>query len=258
MAKDTPSWPRPHFSPGGGTPLLFYAVFGEFNLGLPHSMSKYRTSGMPDWLDMVSCNRSDSPETFQQYQSGPLWEKLSQDTPVTANEAMDKPQCVILRGEPADPPSLDYFRDMIGIVTWLLDAGGAAIYDPQMIWLWSADEWREDAFEPDQPHPERHTAILVSNEDNGNCWYHTRGMRKYGRPDLSVHGVVPKHADSVTLLIKRFVEYQAEGAVIPEGKEITMKSLPPGGRCFHRGDLDDPDFNNVHIEIEWPGPGMGG
>ena len=47
---------------------------------------------------------------------------------------------MVLRGEPADPPTLDYFRDTIGIVTWLLDAGGG-IYDPHMLWLWSADEW---------------------------------------------------------------------------------------------------------------------
>jgi len=45
---------------------------------------------------------------------------------------------------------------------------------------------------------------------------------------------------------------QAFGAVVPEGQPIEMSSLPDGWRCFHRGSLDDPDFNNRHIEI---GPG---
>jgi hypothetical protein len=81
-------------------------------------------------------------------------------------------------------------------------------------------------------------------------------MRKFGRPDISVHGVVHKHADGVTLLIERFVEFQAFGGVIPEGETIRMQSLPPGGKCRHRGDLEDPDFNNVHVEIEWPGKGL--
>jgi hypothetical protein len=31
-----------------------------------------------------------------------------------------------------------------------------------------------------------------------------------------------------------------------------MKSLPTGMRCFHRGNEEDPDFNNRHVEITWP------
>jgi len=31
-----------------------------------------------------------------------------------------------------------------------------------------------------------------------------------------------------------------------------MQALPPGMKCFNRGDKDDPDFNNVHVEIDWP------
>src|SRR5205814_7828395 len=124
--------------------------------------------------------------------------------------------------------------------------------DPQMLWLWSADEWREEVFEPNEPNPDRHTAILVSEEGRGTSWYHTRGMRKYGRPDLSVHGVGAAHADGVTLMIERFVELQALGGVIPDGEEVRMKALPPGGVCRHGGSFDDPDFNNVHVEIAWP------
>ncbi len=205
---------------------------------------------------MVSYDRVKHPETFFNYQTGPIWEKLSQDTPLTANEAERAPQCIIVRGEPTDPPTLDYFRDTIGIIAWLLDVGGAAVYDPQMLWLWSADEWKEDAFEPNEPNPDRHTAIMVSNEDDGTCWYHSRGMRKFGRPDISVHRVTTMYAEGVTLLIERFIEFQAFGGVIPDGEEIRMKTLPPGGRCRHSGDLEDPHFNNVHVEIEWSSKGL--
>ena len=256
MTQALESWPRPHFQPDGGTPLLFYVVFGQFDLQIPLSRSKYRTSGRPDWLEMMSYTRADHPDVIANYLSGPIWDILRRDTPITANEAEAAPQCVAIRGEPIDPPTLDYFRDTIGVVTWLLDAGGLSVYDPQMLWLWSADEWREDAFEPGQPHPERHTAILVSEDEGGSSWYHTRGMRKYGRPDLSVRGVGPKYADGVTQLIERFVEYQAAGGVIPEGESIRMQALPPGGVCRHGGDPDNPDFNNVHVEIVWLGNGL--
>jgi hypothetical protein len=77
-------------------------------------------------------------------------------------------------------------------------------------------------------------------------------MLKFGRTYFSVHRVGTEYANGVTLLIQRFVEYQALGGVIPEGESIQMKALPPGGICRHRGDLNNPDFNNVHVEIEWP------
>jgi len=246
------SWPRPHFAPGGGNPLLFYAVFGAFDLTKPMSRSKYRAAGVPDWLELVSYDRAKQPDVFAGYQSGKMWEILTRDAPLLAAEAEKAPQCVALRGEPADPPTLDYFRDAVGILTWLLDCGGAAVYDPQMLWLWSADEWREEAFEPDEPNPDRHTTILVSEERGGTSWYHTRGMRKYGRPDLSVRGVGEAHADGVTLMIERFVEMQALGGVIPDGEPVRMKALPAGGVCRRGGSFDDPDFNNVHVEIAWP------
>jgi hypothetical protein len=91
--------------------------------------------------------------------------------------------------------------------------------------------------------------ILVSEEPNGTEWVHTRGLRKFGRPDLSVHGVSLLNKPGVIDLCNRFIELQAFGGAILEGQEIRMQSLPPGMRCHRRGDVDDPDFNNVHVEI---------
>ena len=251
MAKSVESWPRPHFKPGGGDALLFYAVFGDFDLKKPLSKSKYQTSGMPDWLEMMHYDRANHADVIAGYQSGPMWEMFRRDSPLTAAEAEAAPQCVALRAEVLDPPTLDYFRDVIGVVAWLLDVGGISVYDPQMLWLWSGDEWKEEAFEAGEAHPDRHTTIIVSPEDGGTSWYHTRGMRKFGRPDLSVRGVGEKYADAVGVMIERFVEMQALGGVVKDGEEIKTKGLPPGGVCRHRGSHDDPDFNNVHVAVEW-------
>lgn len=63
--------PRPHFAPGGGNPLLFYVVYGTFDLSRPLSRSKYRTAGMPEWLELVSYDRQSQPDIFVNYQSSP-------------------------------------------------------------------------------------------------------------------------------------------------------------------------------------------
>ncbi len=81
---------------------------------------------------------------------------------------------------------------------------------------WSPAEWRERAFEPAGPVPRHHAVILVSEEpEQGGKWYHTRGMRKFGRPDVSVHGVTPELEAGVEDLLNRFIELLAFGGVVP-------------------------------------------
>src|SRR5262245_24153924 len=116
MSAELESWPRPHFVPGGGNPLLFYVIFGAFDLSRPLGCTKYRAAGVPEWLQLVSCDRAEQPEVFAGYQTGLPWGLLKRDQPLLAAEAERAPQCLIFRGEPADPPTLDYFRDAIGIV----------------------------------------------------------------------------------------------------------------------------------------------
>jgi hypothetical protein len=64
--------------------------------------------------------------------------------------------------------------------------------------------------------------------------------------------VLPQHKDAVIELCNRFIEFLAFGGVIDEGQEIRMESLPSGMLCFNGGSKDDPDFNNLQVEIRWP------
>jgi hypothetical protein len=167
-----------------------------------------------------------------------------------ATDVSASDQCLVLRGVVPDPPTLDYFRDAVGLVMALLESGGTAVFDPHMFKWWSASEWRDLAFEPAGAVPRHHVVILVSDEPGGRSrWYHTRGMIKFGRPDVSVRNVPPALEAAVRELCERFVDMQAFGAVIAEGQEIKMDALPRGWRCRHGGSLDDPDFNNRHVEI---------
>jgi hypothetical protein len=141
----------------------------------------------------------------------------------------------------ADQGDLNYLRGAVGLLTFLLDHGGIVIYDPQMFLWWEPGEWRDRIFRPDGAVPWHHVAILTAEEpeDASLAWFHTRGMRKFGRPDLSVHRVPPKYRGAVIDLFERFIELQAFGGVIAEGQEIRMKRLPKGMTCRHAGDVDD-------------------
>ena len=163
------------------------------------------------------------------------------------------PECVTIHGEVVDPPDLNYLRDCIGLVTYFLDHGAVAATDAQQLKFYDRVEWRREFFDSGKPNVHRHVSILFSDEPSGGGrWFHTRGMRKFGRPDLSLHHVPQAHEKAVIDLCDRFIELQALGGLIPEGQEIRMASLPSGLICRHKGKVEDPDFNNVHVEIQFP------
>ena len=243
------TWDRPHFSPGGGNALLFYVVFGPVDATAPLSRGVYRTERVPETLVIAKYGPDCHPEVLDSFRSGYLWEKLQSEDPALAAHIATQDQCLVIKGTFDDPETLAYLRDTVGLLTHFLDHGGVAIYDPQMFAWWNPAKWKERIFAPAAPVPRHHTVILVSEDDGSTEWLHTRGLRKFGRPDLSIHRVPSNRREAVVDMINRFIEMQAFGGVVPEGHEIKMRSLPAGMRCEHRGDLDDPDFNNVHLEI---------
>ncbi|MGE0791079.1 MAG: hypothetical protein AB7S26_35735 [Sandaracinaceae bacterium] len=243
------SWPRPHFQPGGGDAQVLYAVFGRFEALEPLSATKYRSAGPPDGVEISSYGAPEQRDVLDDFRSGWAWDRFVEESPELAGAVADTSRCLVVRGVVTDPSTLDYFRDLIGLIAYLNDGGGLAVYDAQILRWWSPDEWRNDVFARDDLRPSQHVGIFLSDDDHRGRWYHTRGMRKFGRPDLSVTHVPDGVDDRVLDLITRFINLQAQGGHVPEGQEIRIAGLPPGLRCHHAGDADDVEFNNAHIEI---------
>lgn len=253
MSDPLASWERPHFVAGGGEPFLIYVLYGDIDTDAALSRSRYRSNGIADGLEPAKYSRENFPGVFEGFESGFLWGRLKIKNPVLAAAVTTSPECLVLRGNPRDDISLDYLRDAVGLLTFFLDHGGIGIFDPQTFQWWTPADWRARIFDPAATSPKNHVMILHSQDDRPDTkWFHTRGMRKFGRPDISVRHVPPAHENGVIDLCNRLIELQALGAIVAEGREIKMASLPPGGTARHGGDLDDPDFNNTHIEIVWP------
>jgi hypothetical protein len=247
-----PDWPRRYFEKPGGKPFLFFVVYGRFG-DLPGlSATHYRSAGIPSGFDLSHYQAEEHPDVLAGFREGYVWDQFQARNPSLAAQVAASGECLILRGEIDDSATLNYLRDSVGLLTFLLDQGGIIVYDPFVFHWWEPETWRTRIFDPAGPVPRHHVVILTSEDSPPSLtWFHTRGMRKFGRPDLSVHGVGTHHHDAVIDVCSRFIEFQAFGGIIEEGKEIRMQSLPEGMVCHHAGDLDDPDFNNVHVEISW-------
>lgn len=246
-------WKRPWFTRAAGTPFLFYVAYGRVELPLRVSGARYRVRGIPEGLDIMQYGPDQNPEVVDNFREGYLWNLAREEQPDLARAVSEQAHCVVVRGELKDRATLNEFRDVVGLLTYFLDSGCVALFDPLSFHWWSPQEWRERAFEPGEPVPRAHVTVLWSDEPDGR-WIHTRGMRKFGRSDVSIRGVPPDSHDAAVDLCNRLIELQALGGVIDDGEEIRMASLPPGMHCFQRGAMDDPDFNNIHVEITWATP----
>jgi hypothetical protein len=252
-----PVWSRKFFQATPAKALIWYQVYGRFSNTIEISGSRYRCGGFPEAIDVSNYGRGDHEDVVTGFLNQPFFATgLKRDFPKLAQEVETAPECTIIRGEIPDSANLDYLRDTVGLVTWFLDNGGLAVLDPQTLTWYDRENWRAKLFEPGTLVPAQHVVILYSDEhgtgDKKVQWLHTRGMRKFARPDISVRDVPMEYRDGVIDLMKRLIELQALGRVVAEGQPISIKSLPAGMICRHTGNLDDPDFNNVHIEIGWP------
>lgn len=213
------------------------------------SRTEYRSNGVPEGIDVIS----HGPDVSASFREGLLWDEFRAEEPELAATVAACEKCLVLRGTPSDSTTLNYLRDCIGLITYLIDQGGYCVYDPIGFRWWTPVAWRAQMFESHSLVAGNHAVILVSEEDDQSAkWFHTRGMLKFGRPDVSVHNVAPEFEDGALTLIERLIELQALGHIVQEGQPIELASLPAGLVIRHRGDLDDPDFNNCHLEVSLP------
>lgn len=240
-------WPRPRFVVGGANATVFYEIYGEFaGLQLQISRSRHNSNGLPASLE------SRLMDADLGVWNGVAGELLRESNEQAWDLAQNAPHKIQIRGEVSDPDSLDFLRDTIGVVAALLENGGAAVFDPQILSAWTAPQWREKFFE-DAFEPTNHAVILVSPDENqsGKLWLHTRGMRLFGRPDVSCHGVLPTQTEPLQAVFNGLIRMQAAGALIPENQLVQAVGIENRLICQHRGDLDDADFNNSHLELGW-------
>lgn len=245
-----PSWERPRFVAGGGNARIFFVAYGNFTqlpaCAAAPDLQDYRSNGLPLQVEARRLRRDELPGLSI---AGGQMEKLLRLESNEQFEAMlAAPECLVVQGEQVDPRDLNYLRDTIGWLAWWFDHGAEVVLDVQRLRLYDAASWWLDLFAPLPPRWLNHFLIL-SAEEPGGQWLHTRGLRKFGRPDLSIHQVEREQQDTVIEMLQRLAVLQVEGGIIEEGQGIQMTGLPNDLTCHHGGAINDPLFNNVHVEI---------
>ncbi len=246
------AWLRPHWQAGEGRSLLLWFVFGEFPRQLPIDGTTWRTRGLPAGAEIARHAARDLARGPGYPLTGALGDLLRADDPALAARAAGAPEGFVIRAELADAPDLDALRDGIGLVSALMAAGGVAAIDPQLLTAFDADAWRARFFARPDFDVRDHVLMLCDADEQapGRLHVHTRGLRKFARPDLSLRRVPAAARDAAGELLQRLAEWQALGGRFRAGQTVQAGDLAlsamPGGR------LDDPAFNNLHVAFDWP------
>lgn len=251
----TPAWPRPRWQDGGGEAFLLWFVFGDFDADFRIDAQRYHTRGTPAGVDVVRYVNRELAKWDGYPLAGALGKLLWEEDARLFERAKRAGECVMLRGTIADPPDLDALPDLVGTISALVDLGGVAVVDPQTLSMYGDDAWRtrhaRDAF-----GARDHVLILCSEDTRnaGRLHVHTRGMRKFARPDVSIRNLPPAAANLAGELAERFIDFQCAGGLVADGHPIEFEGAPEGMLVHVAGEPDDPEFNNRHLALRWPDP----
>jgi hypothetical protein len=231
---------------------IAFALLGSFEREITISRSRHGLSGMPDWIEVIPPRSVLDSDLQGLLFSDAMKQFLAEDPALEASVA-SAPRAAFVTGQSMTPSTLGCLREAIAVVQAVSEAGTVAIVDLQALTFQSPDDWRTILFEPEEPDLRRFVRILVSEEtESDGAWLHTRGLRTLGHRDFSLRNVPPPRVPDGIELINRLAAMSAQGHVVPDGQPIRMTGLPDGMRCQYKGTIDDPQFNNLHVEIRWP------
>lgn len=253
-AQAAPDWPRPYWQPGSGeTALLQFYVFGRFERDLVIPARRHGSRGLPGGVDLKRFQNLELRKWEGYPLGGALGELLREDAPDTFEQARIAPEVLVIRGELADAPGLDYLRDTLGVLAALLEVGGRAVLDPQLMELRDAEAWRARYLVEGGAPPRHHVLILRDAEPEGaGSHVHTRGLRKFARPDLSLRHVPERELERAGVLCEKLVELAVLGTRFVAGQALEVEGMAQPLIAQPGGSLDDPAFNNRHVAFHWP------
>lgn len=241
---------RPYYTDLNYHPLLFYVIFGVKDEELVVSRKKHHVDEFPEGLDCFYYQKPQNSEYMESIIGGNLGGVLKNSNPVLYEEIKHTDKWAVIRGEARQDNSMDYMRNVIGYIQAFMENGALGVLDLQTFTLYAPNEWENKIFSREFG-PYDHVVILTSEENDG-MWLHTRGMRKFGRPDISMENVGKNNVDEAAMVINQMIYYGALGVFFSQPTKLHTYS----GNAYvvtpeFVNDFDNSDFNNAYYRIDW-------
>ncbi|HEX8521079.1 MAG TPA: hypothetical protein VF669_02405 [Tepidisphaeraceae bacterium] len=255
-----PFWTRPYFKPSAAQAELFFLVVGP-QPGQPLAISRRRhhVAAMPAEVQVSTHARSEDAAWFEGWFAEPLGNEID---PLFLNpeEVRGADHLTIVRGTFEDQPDLDYLRNTIGIVSAIADTPATlAVFDAVAMNWWRPSEWRAAFVDKSEFAIDEHVRVIITDDPNEQpgLWSHTRGMKKFARPDVQLKHIPGPYTAMDPLiraagwLIRATANYQAQGMILREDRPMTLGNNALS--LVFKVTPDDSEtarhFNNAAVEI---------
>ena len=234
----------------GLKPLIIYLVFGVDDPQPEFSQEKYGSVQLPEGLNILPVDKEGMEELRDELLSGIYADVLREYSGDFFDKVRNSTGWVMISGEVQKDDSLTYFRDIAGIIQAYLDKGAIGVLDLQIIRLYTALDWKNKVFEGLFNPMEQ--VLLMASPLNGAIWIHSRGFRKFGRPDIGIENVPEDEVETAAEVAEQMTRYSAQGAVFADGSVFCIS----GGRRYSVKlkfvpDFTNDDYNNAYYHINW-------
>lgn len=235
-------------------PILCYVIFGNFEKGkeLEILSEKYHVNEFPAGLTMQMFEKGENDKALESFIGGSIGIVLEKENPMLYEKCKNAMTWVLIRGQVQKDNTFDYMRNVIGFIQTFIDNGAYGVFDFLTFSLIEPKKWTDRFFEK-QINAQNHILMLISEQKNGLYWLHTKGMAKFGRPDMSIENVSKEELQQKKQIIDQLVYYAGEGAVFEknikvhtrDGQKKQVYSL----EMEFVNDFENADFNNAFYKV---------
>ncbi len=227
MSPPIPPWQRSAFQPGGAANVFQLFCFSSGALKpdteVPMSAGRY---GLPSpeamrFVEVRELTREMDSAWFDGFRSGSLRniaaQALGDVSPLDAATQLT----AVLINRP-DGAELTHLQAGWAVAQWLVARGVSVVLDAQTNRFWKG----EDVADWPATRPftlSTDVNVVVEAEPTApTATIHTRGLQKFGRPDLVVRDVPGSRWDAVAGLVRALAGQLADGVVLKAGDLVTI------------------------------------
>lgn len=225
MTPTIPTWQRSAFQPGGAPNVFQLFCFSTGPLAdVPMSAARF---GLPSpeamqFVEVRELTREMDSAWFDGFRSGSLraiaTTALQGD--VSALDAATQLTAVLINR----PDSADLAHVQAGwaVAQWLIARGVTVVLDAQTNRFWKGEDVAD--WPPVRPFAlSNDVNVVVEGEPTApTATIHTRGMQKFGRPDLVVRDAPAPKWDEVAALVRALAAQLVDGTVLKTGDVVRL------------------------------------
>jgi hypothetical protein len=255
MTSPPSKWPRSSWRAGGSPNVFQLFCFSSGPLtDVPFSAARF---GLPD-PELMKCvevrelSRALDPQWFDGFRSGALRQVATQALgDVSGLDAATQLTAVLIARE--DQSDLAHVQAGWAVAHWLVHRGVSVVLDAQTNRFWKGEdvvEWpvqRPFALSTDV------NLVVEADPHAPIATLHTRGMQKFGRPDVVVLGVPGARWDAVGALLRSLAARLADGEVVRPGDVVTLGEERAAAHRFDPAVHGELHLNNEALLLEAAG-----